>query len=732
LQKPRKQVLVALAAIFLLVGVFEYPFSPNRAVGTVVQNTLVTITVGVADPQGLALDGALITVTNTNTSAVMAQGRTSGGSFMTTVPPSNSTYSISASSAVQTKAQKFLPYTGAVLNFNFTLLRSLPVTQVVLSAVNLTPDPTWSTVAGQFTVTNSGQTNVTVSSIAFNSSSSSPLTVLGSGSRFFLGAISSGLDHMINVNFAVQPKSAQGVYSIGYTLYYTDSFGRNYTAPGSFAFNLNRNVGTSELVIASVAYDLVTTGTGYTVAARFTVANVGLADVTASSIQFNSSSPLAVLGSGSKFSIGPVVSRSNRTATVNFAIQPSAKQGLYSIPYTLAYTDSYGRNYSSNGNFGFNLNRTVGSSELTIATITYVLQRTGSGYTVGAKFVISNVGQVDISASTLKFNSSSPLTVLGSGSTFAIGGIKAGTNKTLPVNFVVQTKSGQGVYSVPYVLNFTDALGRSSLITGTTSFLINGIPNVKIASIVPSSTRIVPGNDANVDIHLTNIGDGTATDVTVAIAGMSHVISTNSSFIGILAPSSNSSTTFGLNFPASFSSGTSTLAITIGYKDVTGKTYTDYETYFINLFPRDQPLVKVQNILTDPVVLTAGTNGLMTIYLVNIGGDQADNILAQVSGAQDILTSQVFNIGSIKPNDTASTILGVNVNPSIASGVHLLPIQLTYTNPLGQSFNQSSFLEVTIYSQPSLFTPINDGIMAGAVVSIVAAIVVARRLNIRI
>jgi hypothetical protein len=717
----RFYAIIALGLLFVPVHAFV-PLAPTE--------NFYPVTIVVIDTQGLNIDGASVEIVNLNTSAIVDQGRTINGTFRSIPLASNDTFNAIVSTQAQTKQQDFQVTNGSNV-VQFTLLRTLPLAQLSLTGADLIPNPTWTNVTGEFTATNTGQSNLTSSSIKFNSTS--PLTVLGSGSLFTLGAVTVNSNRTLTVTFAIQPLANEGVYSIPYVLYYTDAYGRNFTATGSFGFNLQRTsvIGSSQLAIPSISYVLQQNGAGYNVAAQFVLANTGQTAITSASIKFNATYPLTVVGSGSLFSIGSIAVNSNRTLTVNFAVQPQANQGVYSIPYVLYFTDAYGRNFTSTGNFGFNLNRIVGSSQLLISSLTYSLQRTENAYMLVAQLVISNTGESNVTSASISFNSTSPLTVLGSGSLFSIGAIPVNSNRTLTVNFAVAPKANEGLFSVPYTLNYVSGGGSASE-TGALSFLVNGTPQVEIASVTLSSTKLTPGQSSVLEVNLLNVGDEQAFDVQVKLVGMTPVLSSNSSYVGLLPSGSEANATFGLNLPSGIPSGAHSLTLLVTYQDATGKVYNVTEPYSFNVFAEGTPDVKVQNILTDPVVLTAGTSGLMTVYLINAGTQQADNIVAQVSGAQDILASQSFSVGEINPNATVTTILGLNVNQGIGTGSHLLRIDLTYSNPLGQNFNQSSFIEVTIYPLQSFLTPLNEVILGGTAAGIIAIIIVARRLNIKI
>jgi len=606
---------ILFTAILISLMVFSSPIItlvPAHAQTT----PLPSIVVQVSDPQGINIDGALVEIFLQPINSLVSGGKTVNGTFVSSPLQTGLTYTVVASTSVQTEQQNIVLFNGTNSFVQFTLLRSFPLSQILLSRVS------W-------------QSQV----------------------------------------------------------------------PGS-----------------------------QTLTGLFTFANTGQVDITDASVSFTSPSPIAVIGASSQFSLGAISIGNTRDLTVTFAITPIQDRSVYSIPYSLTYTDIYQRTITQNGTFGLVYNPPPPSAayELVVSSSNYTLEHIDTGYAGVATFVLTDLGPLNITSSTIQFNSTAGITVVGASTLFGLGDIPVGSQYVLTFSFTLATSSNQASYSLPYIIAYTDTSNVVTTERGQANFVLNSSPDVKIASVDVSSTKLEPGNDATLIVNLANIGDSKAVNLAVAVSGMPGALSSNSSYIGILNSGSSASTSFGLNIPTNFSPGTYSIDLNITYQDGSGRIYSSGQVYYVNVFSRGIPIVEVQNTITDPVVLYTSTNGLMTFYLTNVGNDIARNVLVQITGGSHILASSVFTLGQINPNATQTAILGLNVSPDSPPGTFMLGVQLKYTNPLGQAFNQTSFVELTIYQAPTIFTPINEAIMAGVGVVAVGGVIVARKLNLKI
>ncbi len=497
-------------------------------------------------------------------------------------------------------------------------------------------------------------------------------------------------------------------------------------------FTLIRSAPSSQLLVTSVNWGSQIPGSNI-LTGTFTITNTGQVNIATSTLQFTSPSPLSVLGGGSFFNLGSINQNSSYKLSATFAISPIGNQSVYSVPYSLSYTDIYGRTTDQNGSFGlvYNPSPNVGY-ELVVSSSSYSLEHIDTGYAGVANFALIDVGPLNITSATMDFSASSSVTVVGASSLFNVGALNVGKQANLSVSFTLLSTNNQPDYTLPYAITYTDSSGATTVEKGQANFVLNSSPEVKVASINVSSTKLEPGANSQLLVNLANIGDSQAVDIGVAISGMQGVFSSNSSYVGILGSDSTASTSFGLNIPDNYTAGTYPINLDITYQDGSGRTYNSTQVDYLNVFSRGQPLVEVQNTITDPIVLYSGTNGLMTIYLTNVGSDIARNVLVQIDGGSNILASNTFTLGQINPNGTQTEVLGLNVASNANSGTYMLGLDLSYSNPLGQVFNHTSFVQLTIYKAPTIFTPINEAIMGAVAIAVVGGIIAARRYDLKI
>lgn len=381
----------------------------------------------------------------------------------------------------------------------------------------------------------------------------------------------------------------------------------------------------------------------------------------------------------------------------------------------------------------FVLDRAFPVEALIVAHVSQSLNQTSTGTEVDTAITVNNTGEADITVSSLSLTTTGPMTVLGAGSQFSLGGIPAGGSTAIKVAFGIRAGTTADIYPVSYVLTFTDVYGRTASSAGTFGVDLAGlVPNVVISSITLSTNTLAPGVDGTLSVGLVNAGDQEALGVSVGVKAPSGFLSNNESYAGVIEPSGTASRDFGITVPNNLQPGFYQLTVTVSYSSATGVKFTSNQPYGIRVYPRGEPLVLVQNILTDPTKLTVGTTGIMTLFLTNVGTDQARNVVAKISGANGLLANGAFTIGKIDPGATETVLLTINIDSNAPTGTYLLTIQLSYSDPIGTPLNQSSFQELSVYSLPTIFTTVNIALMGGAAVILVAALILARRLGVKI
>lgn len=390
---------------------------------------------------------------------------------------------------------------------------------------------------------------------------------------------------------------------------------------------------------------------------------------------------------------------------------------------------------STNVVLQFTLMRSFPVEDLIVSKVTQSLNRTSVGWDVVADVSVNNTGASPITFSQLDLTTTGPLTVLGAGSIFSLGAIPPGGGTVVRVVFGVQTETAADIYPIAYVLTFTDVYGMTASSPGSFGVDLTGTatgPDVVISAVSVSTNTLSPGNDAGLTVDLLNAGDQNALGVAVDLGGLSGMLSANSSYAGVLTPSGTASRTFGIRVPPNAQVGVYSINITLTYASQAGKQYKLNFPYSLRIYARGEPLVTVQNVLTDPSKLTDGTTGVMTVFLTNLGTDQARNVVVKMSGSSGLLANGDFRLGEIDPGATQTVLLTINVDSSTPTGTYLVTIQMSYSDPVGNQFNQSSFQELSVYTLPTIFTTVNIGLMALAGVIIIAVLILARRLGIRI
>ncbi|MCW3136577.1 MAG: hypothetical protein N2V77_06550 [Canidatus Methanoxibalbensis ujae] len=112
---------------------------------------------------------------------------------------------------------------------------------------------------------------------------------------------------------------------------------------------------------------------------------------------------------------------------------------------------------------------------------------------------------------------------------------------------------------------------------------------------------------------------------------------------------------------------------------------------------RGLPNVLIQEITVEPSQLTAGTEGLFMLTLVNTGILNAENVKVRIVGGDDILTESLKFVGEIAPHDTHTVAFGIRVADDVHFGRHAFNILISYEDEFGKKFSNMNVYEISVF-----------------------------------
>ena len=254
-----------------------------------------------------------------------------------------------------------------------------------------------------------------------------------------------------------------------------------------------------------------------------------------------------------------------------------------------------------------------------------------------------------------------------------------GPGQSLPITFSIEAPDKSGIY-FPEV--WIDTLGARS-----TKYPIpvnvntaTGIQKQAIL-ILDSSLNgdVNPGDEAPVNLTITNAGQVLADDVTVSIANMSGTVAPKTSdlyHLGTIGPGEQQTISLVLLTDKTANPGLVQVPVTIGYTTIDGIPTT--KTAGIDMMLKGKAELGFVSVDTDPARLTENTPFDLTVRIENTGTGDAKQVSATVDLPAEG-TKEAF-IGKITPGNDAPALFLLE---GMKSGDYPYNLTISYTDDMG-------------------------------------------------
>lgn len=267
-------------------------------------------------------------------------------------------------------------------------------------------------------------------------------------------------------------------------------------------------------------------------------------------------------------------------------------------------------------------------------------------------------------------------------------------------NYTVLVNSGFQSKNQTVVLGVTDTLVK---------FVLNRPapvrPRIVISSVDYSPANVRPGTLFTAIVNLNNTGVGTAYAATVRVVpgkGVNLVGGTGTDSVGTLAQNQAGSVKYTMEANANLSSGFIPVGVSFSYTDINSISYNDSTTFNIQILSR--PDVRVGAFGLSVAPLRPGISSVLSLSLINVGGDRAYGVSVTVSGSTFLSGSPTNYLGSIAAGNSATASFYLSVLNNTATGAYPLSLTINYTDVNGNPFSASSqyVMSVEPYLPPSV------------------------------
>ncbi len=414
--------------------------------------------------------------------------------------------------------------------------------------------------------------------------------------------------------------------------------------------------------------------------------------------------------------VGTVAPGSSATSTFYIDVRDGAPPGEYSLDVVINY-------YNPISNVTGSARRTVKlfvSEAPAVLTIGEVSATVRSGAISDVEVRMVNMGGTATSVVT-RLVPSIDVPVNPVGTEQYVGTI--GPDETAVVSLRVQVDRGaRGSYPMTLSTTYTDSQGSHDQ-TNHFTVRIGGEeagPFVVMSNETSVPVQVLLGEAFPWKFRLHNAGAEAAGRLVLNLE-TSHpfvpVGNASTLFLGILEPKETTSGVVQFILDENALPGLYTIPFTVEYTDSYGETYTRVGT--ISVQAVGVPELYIDEITVDPAQPVQGGDALMTVSLVNVGTDVAQDVIVRALGVQGLLGSPTQYVGEIGVKKKATVMFPVHVGGGFEPGDYLQNITVSYRDAYENDSQFFRLFEITVGSRPTLVPSFYVAVGVGVVAVVV-------------
>ncbi len=233
-------------------------------------------------------------------------------------------------------------------------------------------------------------------------------------------------------------------------------------------------------------------------------------------------------------------------------------------------------------------------------------------------------------------------------------------------------------------------------------------PLIFIRSSWVEPAVVAPGQLCRLFLELHNVGDASASNIVVSIAGTSFVPELSSSVktVGSLQRDEHATVWQDLRAAPNVESGAYPVTVHVTYTNEDGYEYAGDETVGIKVLAptptvrpqAGKPQIVIESFTAEPQPVPGGTFTL-TLTLHNSGTGAARNVSLTHGAPSNFAvlgTGNVTSAGNIGWQQTVAVAIPLTIDPSTKAGANLHPLTLDYDNAAGEHVQSAQNIAIQV------------------------------------
>ena len=398
-------------------------------------------------------------------------------------------------------------------------------------------------------------------------SSSSPYIAVIDGARYNSSSLGVGESASHQPILQVSRSAPLGVYTLTETVTYEDENGESYTDSFTLGFSVDYITQTDVKVDVAVEDPRLVAGeeNGITIS----LINIGSEPVYFVDAKLLSTSPYFTVLENARYTSDSMEPDESSSFISNIAVSGATPVGVYSLSATVAYTDSYGRDYVESFTIGLKVESVQVAEQTSMVLRGYSTdpEVVNPGDTVSMSLELSCTGAnaYDVK-STLRFDPMTGISSLGP-SLVALGDLEPGETIEVPYSLLLDGGLRAGQYPASLTVSYLDSDGIPRSLVESVTLSVRGI--VDFTLINDEVVTVSTGEIHSFEADLLLVGTEGVQFVEIEVVGdtVFDTVSGSSEYIGAVDP--DSPVPFDLNFEVDegTETGEYTLTLKVNYKD---------------------------------------------------------------------------------------------------------------------------------------------------------------------
>ena len=342
-------------------------------------------------------------------------------------------------------------------------------------------------------------------------------------------------------------------------------------------------------------------------------------------------------------------------------------------------------------------------------------------------FVIKNVGD-EMARNVLISTQDTDAPILWETAinTYSLYRLSVGFKKEIELSFNVSETANNGVYEVPFKIEFTDTESNSFSTLQSVYFRVENElakPLLIIENVETTPETVVAGGTNKLSFDLTNMGELKARRVKLTLTGLDKdgfmiADSVDNRYFETINGNDSKNISFDLLVSEKIKEGTTALSVKLEYFDQDDKSYSDEKTIYINDIQgeaekddednkKSTPKIIISSYSANPNPVTAGkkvnfaftfknTNETKTIKNMKIVVSSDDGVFNLEEG------SNSFYVAELAPQEEMTKTIALRPKQDTLSRAYPVSIHFDYEDNDGNAYNAEEKINIQVVEYSNL------------------------------